>query len=58
MNDITGNAPVEWLLPAAPAAEWLSLTIDVAEPSPGARICYTATEHPRWARPGSTWRSA
>jgi hypothetical protein len=43
MPQTSGNWQVEWLTPR-PAVEWLAVTIEVAEPSPEARICYTATQ--------------
>lgn len=41
MNPTYGTL-VEWL-PPAPLFELVELKIEVAEPSPGSRVCYTAT---------------
>ena len=38
----TSGMPVEWLPPGG-GVQLLSITIEAAEPSPDARICYTAT---------------
>jgi hypothetical protein len=49
MSQCTGNLPVTWEPPAPPSVTWLDIKI-TCEPSP-APVCYTATDHPRWARP-------
>ncbi len=44
---VTGNLPVIWMPLRAP------LVLDVkviSEPAADAPACYTATDHPRWAR--------
>jgi hypothetical protein len=46
MPGATGNCRIEWLMPGA-TVEWLDVIVEVAEPSPQARICYTATWPPR-----------
>lgn len=37
MSDVTGSSTrVEWLPPAPPAVEWLSVVVTVVDPSPEA----------------------
>ena len=42
LQNTSGNC-CAWLVPPGPSVEWLDVTVEVAEPSPGAQICYTAT---------------
>jgi len=45
VNPTTGGQ-VQWLLTPGSSVEWLSVVVEAAEPSPEARICYTATSPP------------
>lgn len=42
MNPTSSNCRIEWF-PVRLLAEWMRVTVTAADPSPEARICYTAT---------------